>query len=74
MKTTPYNDFIRTRLSKMGHVGVNPNWVEAFMRLEHPTLDGLSSRQFDAEIRIAVECIQLGGEDTARACAESFAL
>jgi len=31
--------------------------VEGYMRLEHPTLDGLSRAQFKAEAEIGLECV-----------------
>ena len=48
--------------------------VEAFMRVEHGTLDALSPRQFDEEIWIACACIEEGGADMAESIAKSYGL
>jgi hypothetical protein len=36
----------------------NPAHVEAWMRLEHDTLDCLSPRKFRSEVRVACQCIE----------------
>ena len=69
-----YGKLISETAAKSGRVDVDPRHVEAFMRLEHPTLDGLDRRQFDSEVRIAIACIDEGGLIEAEACAESFGL
>ena len=74
MRITPYTQAIREQLARTGHIGTDPRHVEAYMRLEHPTLDGLSTRQFADEVRIGVACIQEAGVDTAERCAQSFGL
>lgn len=48
--------------------------VEAYMRLEHPTLDDLSRDAFAAEVAIAIRCIDVGGKDTAECLAASYGL
>ena len=52
----------------------DPRWVEAWMRLEHPTLDGLSPERFAAEVRIALACIAEAGPQESEALAASFGL
>ena len=53
-----YTQLIREAMARSGHVGAaDPRHIEAWMRLEHGCLDGLSRSQFDAEVRIALECI-----------------
>lgn len=74
MRTTLYSDAIRTTLAEIGHIGVNPNWVEAWMRLEHPTLDGLSARQFRGEVQVAVDCIRASSEAENSSLARSYGL
>jgi hypothetical protein len=69
-----YQQIIREELAHIGHVGLNPRHIEAFMRLEHPTLDGLASWQFRDEVKIAAECVIAGGEANAESCALSFGL
>lgn len=48
--------------------------IEAFMRLEHSTLDGLSKEQFEKEVAVAVVCIEEGGRDMAERTARSYGL
>ena len=70
-----YKQMIRERLAKMGYIGkYDPRHIEAYMRLEHSTLDGLSSRQFDSEIKIGIECINADGLENAEKCAQSLGL
>ena len=46
-----YHTMIREEMARIGRVGAYPpHEVEAFMRLEHPTLDALSASQFRAEV------------------------
>ena len=52
-----YQQMIREHLAAVGHLGVDPRWVEGWMRLEHGTLDALSARQFRAEVKTAAECV-----------------
>ena len=37
--------------------GYKPAQIEAFMRVEHSTLDGLSPQRFASEVRLACQCI-----------------
>lgn len=69
-----YEQRIREDAAALGFLGTNPRHIEAFMRLEHPTLDGLSARQFRDEVRLAIDCIRHGGTETAEDCARSFGL
>ena len=46
--------------------------IEAFMRSEHNTLDGLSPMQFHAEVRIACACIDEAGPQLSERIAKSF--
>jgi hypothetical protein len=56
-----YQKTIRESMAAAGRIAAaDPRHVEAWMRLEHPTLDALSRSQFDAEVRIALECIAAG--------------
>ena len=52
----------------------DPRHVEAWMRLEHPTLDGLSPEGFAAEVRMAIACIAEAGPQESEALAASFGL
>ena len=53
---------------------IDPRHVEAYMRLEHSTLDGLPRWQFVNEVRIGVACIDEAGIESAEGCARSFGL
>jgi hypothetical protein len=53
---------------------VDPRHVEAWMRLEHPTLDGLSRAQFIAEMHVALGCAIDAGPEASEALAASFGL
>lgn len=66
-----YAKMIAARLVEMGVVGVDVNAVEALMRLENPTLDGLSRARFDHEVEVAVELVQTDPA-AAHAIAESM--
>lgn len=52
----------------------DPAHVEAWMRLEHPTLDALSAETFAREVAVAVECIHAAGVDQCDALARSYGL
>lgn len=58
-----YRDMIREDLAATGNIGLNPDWVEAHMRCEHPTLDALSPAAFRAEVRAAAECVRECDDD-----------
>lgn len=72
MHTTPYTARIAALLNPIDNI--DPRHVEAFMRVEHSTLDGLSARQFAAEVVLARDCIREGGRDMAERVAQSFGL
>ncbi len=69
-----YADRIREVAARIGHVGTDPRHVEAYMRLGHSTLDGLSAREFASEVRLGCECVAAVGPVEAEACAQSFGL
>lgn len=52
----------------------SPRYVEAWMRLEHSTLDGLSAAQFREEVRVAEACIAEAGAEQSERLAESYGL
>jgi hypothetical protein len=54
--------------------GLDPRQVEAWMRLEHSTLDGLAPERFTSEVRVALACIAEAGSDESEALAASFGL
>lgn len=74
-RRSQYADSIRHELAAMGFVGMfDPRHVEAYMRLEHSTLDGLSAAQFRSEVAMAAECIRAGGVADAEGLALSYGL
>ncbi len=54
-----------------GNAVYDPRHVEAFMRLECGTLDGLSRERFEVECRIAADCARTD-LDTAERLALSY--
>lgn len=74
-RTSPYAQLIRESMARIGRIGAaDPRHVEAFMRLEHGTLDGLARHQFDTEVGIAIACIREGGIEGAEELAQSYGL
>lgn len=70
-----YAQMIRESMASSGRIGAaDPRHVEGWLRLEHPTLDSLSRSQFDAEVRIAIECIAAGPLADSEALATSMGL
>jgi hypothetical protein len=69
-----YRQRIREILAAQGRIGTDPAHVEAWMRLEHGTLDGLSAAQFAREVSAAVECIEASTPDENRRLADSYGL
>jgi len=74
MASNFYQDTIREDLARQGKIGTNPRHVEAWMRLEHGCLDGLSVSQFSREVSIAVDCINAWTATDNERLAESFGL
>ncbi len=68
-----YEKMIREECARQGHVGMNPKLIEAWMRLEHGCLDGLSKRQFADEVAIAIELVTTEPEASAK-LAKSYGL
>jgi hypothetical protein len=56
-----YAATIRETAASLGFIGTDPRHVEAFMRIAHSTLDGLSASQFRAEVWTACECVKAAG-------------
>lgn len=54
--------------------GLDPRHVEAYIRLEHATLDSLTAAQFAQEIVIGAECVRSSGTENAEALAKSMGL
>ena len=69
-----YQEQIREIIAKMGRIGVDPRHVEGYMRIEHSTLDGLSARQFQNEVKIGSACCDADTHENAENNAVSFGL
>ncbi len=69
-----YQQTIRECAARLGRIGANPRHVEAWMRVEHPTLDALDRRQFESEVGIAITLIDHAGLEQSEALARSFGL
>ena len=69
-----YRDLIRETAARLGRIGVDPRHVEAWMRVEHGCLDGLSPSQFADEVEIAIGCMDSAGDGTSARLAASFGL
>ena len=69
-----YAQAIREECSRQGYIGMDPRHIEAYMRIEHSTLDNLSRAQFRAEVGLCIQCVLAGGEVAAEEAAQSFAL
>jgi hypothetical protein len=53
---------------------VDPRHIEAWMRLEHSTLDGLSAAEFEREIEEAAALVRAAGPIESEALAASLGL
>ena len=71
---SPYFNRIRWEIACQGKIGIDARHVEAYMRLEHPTLDGLSKKQFEKEVTLGILCVETDGPENAEKCAKSFGL
>jgi len=69
-----YQQMIREELARMGRIGVEPRHVEAWMRSEHSTLDGLGVAGFAQEVRAAVACVDAAESGLSEQVAQSYAL
>ena len=69
-----YRDIIREHVARLGRIGVDPRHVEAWMRIEHGTLDGLGPGRFRNEVEVAIALIDRAGTAESEALARSFGL
>jgi hypothetical protein len=68
-----YKSAYETRIRNYAHHSVDPRHVEAWMRLEHGTLDQLSTAQFISEVIMAERCI-LADPSQSERLAKSYGL
>jgi len=69
-----YQGTIAKELARMGRTSIDPRHIEGFMRLEFGTLDHLCIERFREEVRIGVECVDVGGREEAERLAMSYGL
>ena len=65
--------FYQRRIAERTH-DVDPRHIEAWMRLEHSTLDGLSTAEFAREVEEAASLVRAAGTTESEALAASFGL
>lgn len=68
-----YQTLIREILARLGRLGTEPRHVEAIMRLDHSTLDGLSAAAFECAVIDAADDATFNPQN-AEALARSFGL
>lgn len=69
-----YSTLISKTAARLGHPGADPAHLEAWMRVEHGTLDSLSPAQFEREVGIAIECARAASPVDNQALAGSLGL
>ena len=69
-----YATVIRQHAAALGFLAADPAHVEAWMRIEHPTLDALSPGEFRREVAAAIECARASTLAENDALAASFGL
>lgn len=69
-----YDQTIKEEAIKQGYIGVGPRHLEAWMRLEHSTLDGLTKTQFSREVHTGIVCVQQAGIEASENLAKSFGM
>ncbi|MDP2361634.1 MAG: hypothetical protein Q8O14_12940 [bacterium] len=52
-----HQQMIREELTRQGRNGINPRWIEGWMRLELGCLDWLDKPRFRREVTIAAQCV-----------------
>lgn len=68
-----YQEMIREHMAALGRVGAHdPKIIEAWMRVEHSTLDALSRSRFRQEVKIALECADAATAEQNLSVARSF--
>ena len=69
-----YQSLIAEDLNRLNRTDIDPRHVEAYMRLQHGTLDHLSKNQFIEETKICIACIDEEGIEDAELLAKSFGI
>lgn len=68
-----YQQLISQTLTAL-NISYNPRHVEAYMVLEHGTLNHLSSGRFMSEVRLACNNIDMEGTEIAEELAKSYGI
>ena len=71
--TPRYNTYWQQRIGNYCHADIQPRHVEAYMRLEHGTLDKLSAAQFRRSIIEAEQCV-VADHNMAERLAQSYGI
>lgn len=70
-----YQQYIREDMAELGRIGAHePRVVEAWMRLEHGTLDALSKAAFRREVATAIACADASTPAENQSLATSYGL
>ncbi len=69
-----YTTLIREYAALLGYAGTDPAHIEAWMRVEHGTLDALSPARFRAEVLVAIDCVRAAAAADNDALAASYGL
>jgi hypothetical protein len=73
-RLSTYQKLIAEILVLRGRREIDPRHIEGYIRLAHPTLDGLSAEEFRLETDIGIGCIDAAGVEQAERNARSFGL
>lgn len=66
--------YYQREIAKLAPPSYDPRHIEAYMRLGHATLGGLTASRFKAEIKLCMACVDEAGNIAAERCAKSFGL
>lgn len=69
-----YKERIELTLKVLGRPEVDPGHIEAWMRMDHGTLDGLSPRDFRQAVKVGVEAVDQCGEKLSQEVASTYGL
>jgi hypothetical protein len=69
-----YQNMIAEILARHGRTGYDPRHIEAFMRLEHGTLDAMSHEQFEREVEASRICVKSVSYEASEHLAKSFGI
>lgn len=73
-RRSQYAPFIEQTLAIKGRTDLDPRHIEAWIRVEHSTLDWISCERFDSEVEIAIDCCEQAGQRDSERLAVSYRL